>query len=443
LGRSYHYQDDLAAEKPHREDMSAADVLIRPVGGFSDASVAIKTARACAETGNIAWANLDGEGRGHMVVDGISKDIPGGLEGGSPVFSKDGTAFGYILNLADANVPGEAAVLLTRNNDRTVNEITRVLCRHATDLTLSDDGSAVAYCEWRDNIVMVHVNDSAYGPYDGMPQNIEHPIVFSKNGKHNGFLVNNDGGEYAIIDGKAHGPYEGYREPPIFSADGKRFAYDVKVKGKTRIVDTGKQGRPYDGTVFGPSIDLGGNHVAYGAIKGDKAHIVVDGEIVETLSEGRAVPRLSPDGKKMAKIVAYDDRFEVIIDDKLINTHEQPEQVIAQALVWSPDSSRIAYLCGSPESRYIMVDRDRIGPIDDMRMPGIVFSQDGGHYAVLVKKDTDYVILLDGKIVDHSMGCPVESLGFLPWGALRLAEVDVLDRRINWVEATLKATDAA
>jgi hypothetical protein len=438
IGRSYKYQDEVSSKEPTRKDLGDFEVVIKPVGIFSDSNVAMQTARACPMAKKIAWANLDGRGKGHMVVEGMSKDIPGGLEGRSPVLDDDGEAFGYIINLSDAGLAGDAVALVTKTSDRAANTILDFPCDHATDLTLGPSGSTIALVTWAGQHPTVHVNQNTFGPFDGMATKVEHPISLSRDGQHYGFFVHHNEEEFAIIDAEKLGPYEAYRDPPVFSDTGKRFAYDVKIDGRACIVDTGQKGDLYDFTMFGPCVDPGGSHVAYGAVRGEKCHIVMDGQTVDSFKDARAFPRLSPDGKRMLKVILRGDRFAVRVDDKLLNTHEQPEQVVPPTIAWSPDSSRVGYLCGSEDERYLMVDKERIGPIDDLRMPGIVFSPDSRHYAAIVKTGTEYQVMIDGKLVDYEIYFPVEALAFTSPISVRLAEVDILNRQINWIEIRAK-----
>lgn len=436
LRRSYHYQFTTSSERLTRRKTNGSEITIETVGIITDTGAAIKTAKACPEQKCIGWVNMSGEA-GYVVVDGIAKDIPAPLDARSPVFSDNGKAFGYIIRLSKSKPFGVDVLVANMSEDRTANMIVEIPCDYATDLSFSPDGLQLAYCSWKNNEVVLHVNDSNYGPFDGMSTKIERPIVYSKTGRHFGFFGHRKGRAYAVVDGKEFGPYEDYKDVPFFSETGDRFLCDVKTEGKWCIVDAGKVGDLYDQTLFSPSMDSKGSHAAYSALNGRKCFVVVDNSVVETSDTSIIVPRLSPDGKRLAKIVCHEDeRWDIIVDGEVMNTHVPPERVGVNSFVWSPDSRRIAYLCNTDEDAHIFVDKERIGPFDDLRPPGVVFSHDGQHIAAVVKVGTMYRLLKDAKLVDYSISSvgPVGTPSFLSDGSVRLAEVNALQRTVNWIQ---------
>ena len=442
LGRSYHYEYKTECQKQTNLESQRHNLLIEVAGIFSGADVAIKTTRACPVSRNIAWANLDSSGKGHIIVDGISKDIPGGLEGRSPVFSVNGSAFGYIVNCSSLGLPGNAAVVLAKTANRSMHTITKLTCDHATDLTFSRDGEIEAWVEWADKAATVRIGDLALGPFvGGMPHNAKQPdakpIVLSNDGQHYCFFASREHGLIAVIDDKEFGPYEGFREMPIMSASGNRVAYDVRINGKSCVVDGGEPGEPYDITIFGPSMDYHGKTIVFGAIRGGKCYVVSNGVAVETLQDRKAVPLVSPNGERIALVSLKGSTLDVVVDGRCINSHKMPEEVILPSFVWSSDSRRIAYLCGTQEGVFIMVDDERFGPFDGLRTPGIVFSDNGLHFAAIVSIGNSYAVFVDGSVLDYRFSYPADHVYVAPDGTVRLAEVDVLRRTINWLEARL------
>lgn len=442
IGYSYNYQSEWPSDKITRNKVDSGEILVEAVGAISSPSAAVKTITSAPDAKRVAWANLDEEGKGQVVVEGVAKSVPsGGLDSRSPIFSSNGKAFGYIIRITNFYSLNEDVLVINKTDDRTENTIIRIPCDFATDLTFSPDGSSFGYIGVKHGPpqkIMVYINNSQYGPFDGMTNKVKKQIVFNKNGTHHGFFAHRGDDTFAIIDGKEFGPYGGFRDVPLFSEAGDRFVYDVKIDGRSCVVDSGKPGNLYDVTTVGPSMDLGGEHVVYGAIQDNKCHVIVDGAIVETFHRDKAVPlpRVSPDGRKIATVLLREDRVDVLVDGNLINTHKRPEQVALETFVWSPDSKRFAYLCGTKQGAYIMVDKEHIGPIDNLEMPGVVFSQDSRHYAAIVKADTHYAIMKDGKIIKHFIKHPGSELAVLPSGLTRFAEVDVLRSRINWIEVS-------
>jgi hypothetical protein len=56
-------------------------------------------------------------------------------------------------------------------------------------------------------------------------------------------------------------------------------------------------------------------------------------------------------------------------------------------------------------------------------------------YAAIVKISDSYAILLDGAVLDYKFSYPADQVYVASDGTVRFAEVDVLRRTINWLEA--------
>jgi hypothetical protein len=325
--------------------------------------------------------------------------------------------------------------VLSKTANRADHAILKLACDYATDLSFSKNGTSTAWVAWKNKAATVQIGDLTMGPFvRGMPDNVDQPIVFSKDGRHYCFFAYREHGLIAVIDGEEFGPYEGFREMPIISDSGGRVVYEVKTKGKNCVVDCGEPGDLYDSTVFGPSMDCQGKYIVYGAIRGNTCYVVKNKTIVETLNDRKAAPRLSPNGERIALVSLRGETTDVVVDGHCVNSHKTHEQVSVPSFVWSPDSRRIAYLCGTRESVHIMVDSERMGPFDDLRAPGIVFSDNGLHYAAIVRLGGRYAVLLDGSVVDYGFSYPAHNLYVASDGLVRLAEVDALRRTINWLE---------
>ncbi|MFC1476430.1 TolB family protein, partial [Fibrobacterota bacterium] len=325
------------------ESSSKFEVKSEAIGIFDGFKSVYETARFLPKTGNYAWSDLDTHGKGTLIVDKMSRDIPGGLAGKYLNFSQNGKGFGYIINAEDFSISRKNYLVWNNDFDRTNQSVIEVECNFMSILTLSPGGNAYAFISSNNGRYNVHVKDEMFGPFNGFSDSDEHPIAFSKDGEHFGFLTNREGVIFALIDGNELGPYRGVDKGPVFSEDGKRYVFDVGIDGGCAVIDTGNTGKLHDIIFFHASMDPKGSVVVYSARNNNKCQIFLNGDVIETFSNIIGIPRISPDAKKIAMIKKLESDFEVLVDNKLINSHKSPEEIIPQSFLWSPDSNRFAY----------------------------------------------------------------------------------------------------
>jgi hypothetical protein len=399
-------------------------------------NVVAKTATVCLDPKRFAWASLNENGAGNMHLDGSTFPILGGL-GQCPVFSHDGSRFGYILNLP------KHPLLVVDGIERQIRK-----SDWATDLVFSSDGSIEAFASWRNKHktiktentdVTVVIGQNTYGPYNTLSEKAEKPIVFSLVDNHYGFFAFRNHMPLAIIDGMEYGPYEGVTGGgPTFSEDGRRYAYSAQINGQWAVIDSGRQGELFDGIISNSlSVARNGTHVAYGAGRGNDIFFVVDNEIHETTTERYIMPRISPDGSTIAKIssIRKSGTYEVEAGNWLLNRHDKSESVNLLSFTWSPDSHSVAYLCHKGEKCFVMVNNKKEDSLDAMLPPGIVFSHDGKHHAYFAEKGGSTHLVIDGVMSTDTFGLLLPNLRILPDGTATFAEISL--RELLWVEGII------
>lgn len=210
------------------------------------------------------------------------------------------------------------------------------------------------------------------------------------------YVVQRDGKELAVIDGVEGKEYDHVAEnnEMFFSPDGQRLAYVAKRGDKMLVVVDGQEGREYDFIydLFNPIFSSDSRQVAYIAGKNSKLKamfggwslsefVVVDGQEGKSfqLVEGLV---FSPDSSKLAYQAQrkWNQGTSVVVDGV---EGKQYQQIVFTH--FSPDSSRLAYVA------YILTDPQKPGMnlavIDGKEGPqyqsvgSVVFSPDSKHTA--------------------------------------------------------------
>lgn len=176
----------------------------------------------------------------------------------------------------------------------------------------------------------------------------------SPDGKRTAFRARRGRDLFVVVDGVPGKAYEDAGvNPPVFSPDSRRIAFSMKRRGKQFIVLDGKEG---------PILDE-----------------IVDG------------PALKRDG----------------------STALLREQ---NGIVFSPDSTRLAYAGWVGADAVVVVDGTIGEGYDQIGMIGIFFSPDSRHVAYAASKGSQWFVVVDGKRGYAYEGIGQEGLSFVANG---------------------------
>jgi DNA-binding beta-propeller fold protein YncE len=284
-------------------------------GGEGPAFDAIADDRiAFSPAGRLAYVGVRA-GRRVVVIDG-AESLPF-ADATFPVFSGDGLRAAYLAS--DGRRQFIAFDDFARQD---APEDTRAL-----SLTLSHNGSRVAYAFGPPGAVRVAIADRAEG--DGKRETsaeavdwvFDGSIAFSPDGTRVAYAVRKGGHAHAVVDGKAGPPLHGVVPGTIvFSPDGRRHAYVAEqatgpgTLGRIVVVD-GTAWMPFEWVRGVPRFSPDSRHVAcvaeYTVAGLTGQFVVVDGSPSgKAYTCVRGDPVFSPDGTRVAVIaLAHDDRF--------------------------------------------------------------------------------------------------------------------------------------
>lgn len=220
-------------------------------------------------------------------------------------------------------------------------------------------------------------------------------LLFSDNSQRLAYAAK-DGGKFKFVLDNLEGPeVDGtlLTAQWAFSPDSSHFAYGA-VRGKSQfVVVDGKEGNGYDAVGSWSFFSPDSRHVLYWAKRGDKWIAIKDG--VEGPEYDRPAPfaafRFSPNGGHFAYLAGKASRSVIVKDDREL-TH--PESVYD--LVWSPDSSKMAYVLEGDVGASLAID----GKIKEgiwERISDIRFSPDSQHVAYVGTKRRQQSVVVDGQ----------------------------------------------
>jgi Tol biopolymer transport system component len=267
-------------------------------------------------------------------------------------------------------------------------------------LTFSGDSKRLAYVA-KSGERYFAVVDGAEGPqYDDIAQ-----VVFSPDSKRVAYRarVRNEDNWAAVVDG-AEGRHYSAVGRLVFSPDSARLAYSAwsqygEEKGGTLVVD-GVAEKIYDGLVSDAVFSPDSKRLAYGVKPTDgtwQAVVAdgVEGKHYERLAAGvfggaLGAERLllfSSDGTRLAYVAMTGGKWVVVVDGA---EGKQYDEILAESLVFSPDSKRAAYFAseageGRGLRQYLaVVDGAEGGKCVRVFAKSLVFSADSKRVAYCV-----------------------------------------------------------
>jgi len=317
-----------------------------------------------------------------VVVDGYKgKGYPDGIRASGPLFSDDGTTFGYIAT------EGKEDILVVN---------WRELARYPAVLrfAFSPDGTRTAF-NVEDGGSKFMVIDGTEGPRF---EAIWEPR-FSPNGKHVAYGGKTGAHYFVVLDGERIGPLRGFPDDMLyFSPDGDRLAIVTYLGDKWALVVDGEQGPAWESLVAGSiAFSPDSRHVGYGARTEGAACVVIDHEELARLpAHASPCVALGPSGQ-VAYSAGYPGEQWVVREGEECRAYQA---VFGDSLRYSPDGSRLAWIGQEDEGMYVVVDDEAFGPYERVKRPGAVFSPDSRHVAFAATTRIDgrerEVAVLDG-----------------------------------------------
>jgi Tol biopolymer transport system component len=319
-------------------------------------------------------------------------------------------------------------------------------------LIVSDSGGHVAYTERRSSGQVMVVDGVAGKPYrelapqgrfsrdgrrfvyaardtmdyvvvDGVESRAYRQILpgsygFSADGKHVAFAAADEGAQFWVLDGKEQTHFDGVtvNAQPPFSPDGARLVYTARRGNAWFVVVGERESGPYDRVVHPPRYAPNGQ-VAYVATQAGRSVVGIDTATLDF----EAVGELYPLRRSIAMTVRRSGNWHLIVDG--VASAPYPEQMCCVA--GSDDGRRTSFHTNHRAGQHLhVVDGVEERAYDELRP--LRFSPDGRHYAYAARRDSQWLIVLDGQ----ELGAYTMVLGAFPYyGQLSNDSYTVLAQR--------------
>jgi Tol biopolymer transport system component len=212
---------------------------------------------------------------------------------------------------------------------------------------------------------------------------------FSADGKHVAFAAADEGAQFWVLDGKeqTHFDQVNVDAQPPFSPDGARLVY-VARRGNAWFVVVGeRESGPYDRIVHPPRYMPNGQ-VAYVATQAGRYVVGIDTATLDF----EAVGELYPLRRSIAMTVRRSGNWHLIVGG--VASAPYPEQMCCVAA--SDDGRRSSFHTSHRGGQQLhVVDGVEERAYDELRP--LRFSPDGRHYAYAARRDSRWLIVLDGQ----------------------------------------------
>lgn len=357
------------------------------------------------DNGRFAFVEASG-GKRRVVVDGVTGQPY--LNIGYLAFSQGGSHISYV-----GDEKGKWRVVIDDQQSQLFDAIDNKL------VTFSDNGKRYAYA--------VRIKDHWHMVVDGkvgMPYDSCGGISFSSDGKRFAFAFRRADKWYPMIDGKEGKPVDAMG-PVAFNVDGSRYAF-AAVRGINQfVVIDGVPSQPFE-AVKTIKFSDDGKHIAFVGVRSFKEYAVIDGQVSEGFASIDWL-EFSPDSQRFAYRAHQDGQYHIVVDGKIVASHDEVGPPI-----FSPDSQRVSYWAKEKTKRFVIFDGksgksyDQIGQqtygpngrrvgyvakldskwvvvidgkqselFDSVRLPGVVFSSDGSHFAFVGTRNGKEYIVVD------------------------------------------------
>lgn len=209
--------------------------------------------------------------------------------------------------------------------------------------------------------------------------------VWSDDGKHLAYRVGERGKYQVVVDGKKSAATYMQTGDPVWSPDNKTVAFVVQdaTKGGEWIVYGDRQTEVY-GRVYPPVFSTDGQHMAFAArASNGKYMVVLDDKNGPAEYESIGTLVISPDGKHVAFTGQKNFRWTCAIDSGSASMHD-----FVKDPVWSPDSKKVAFSGQDQGKWFVEVNYRRGNDYDEVLTPP-VYSADSKKCAYGVRRGPD------------------------------------------------------
>ncbi len=307
-------------------------------------------------------------GKAFVVVDGV--EIPEADYHGHPDFGGDGGRSYDVAKVGDKWV-----VWIDGKPSRPYDGV-------GNNIVFSSDYKRVLYraSDRTGSFLVVDGKESKrHGPIS------ENSYKFTPGGKVV-FVVRQTAGSFVVIDDVAGEVFD-WVSDPVFSHDGSSMAFVAEKNLKRFVVHDGKRSQEYADLGMWPRFAPAGRRLVYsGKLAGE--NLVVDG--VAKSFEAVRTAQFSHDGRRLAVVAREAGIWSLYVDGVKGQTLDS-DQV---AVVFSPDSKRLACVGPRGKGAVLVVDGVTIGEYDDSGFLG--FDRNSRHLFMLAKRGDKWFPVVEG-----------------------------------------------
>lgn len=221
--------------------------------------------------------------------------------------------------------------------------------------------------------------------------------IFSPDGKRIAYIAGKDGGFLVVIDGENSIPYAGIVKGSLcFSPDSKHCAYAARSSGKALVIVDGKVVSEHDDVLM---LQFGSGDSGFSYLAKDRDRWVwMKNGRRECELPGAEEVKVTEDLSHIAYVFKEKDQQVLVLDER--HVYRNPEIV---CLVFSPDSTRLAFVARHPLTRQgsVVVDGMSGPQFNGIVKPGIGFTPDSCHLVYTARLSNGEESL----IVNHDVVC--------------------------------------
>jgi hypothetical protein len=266
----------------------------------------------------------------------------------------------------------------------------------SSKLVFSADGQHAGYVVQQADACKAVVDGKVVFSHEWIPAA---SLVLSERGGHFALVTHSKDGMRVVVDGVEQKPYFEVGHP-VLSPDGKRHMYWAKVgkesKGQVAVVDGVASTGEFE-KVRSPRFTADGKRFAFAAQREGKWLFVLD------WAEGKPYDQVGPiefakDGSRWGHKAERNGKAVAVIDGQ-----EQAEHDKVGGIAFSDDGKRVAYAAATGKWFYIVADGKVLGEppakddADQQMVSEPVFSPDGKRLAYVTAKRKMFTVVADGQ----------------------------------------------
>ena len=320
---------------------------------------------------HVAVVNRRGE-KFVVTLDGKDGEPHEWVVAGSVTFSADSKRLAYVVQEA-----GKMFVVADGKKGKAYHEI--VLEANLANIWMAPAGSRYAYrAKAAADSKIIWVVDEQEGKE---LEQVGRGVTWSPDGKRLAYIAEHNKKQFFVIDNVISAQNE-YDQAASFawSPDSKRHAYAARRENQWRMVNDGKEGKPYQ-EVGRPLFSADSARLAYAATPQAQNGAAA-------APAGGAGPATRPVTKSL-----------IVIEEQ-----EQPgryDRILSDAMVFSPDSKRLAFIASSKEvagdKLFFVIDGQPTPGYASVRAGSFLFSPDSKRHSYQVVDQNRPIVVIDGR----------------------------------------------